>query len=366
MDPVVMPEALAQGSQAAGLTLGVAEELATQLSVATGTAISPIFAVAVLGAWFHLVDGNPRGLLLANPWLYGPMLALLVLILAKDALSTVVPPVKKPLDLAEHLTQQLGAVVGLVVVLDHAQAAGAPMVAWAGPAPEVLTAGLGADALPMLLAGTTYGVVWTTGQLFQLLIWLSPWGLVDTGLRAARAGVVLGILGVAAVFPWVGLVICGLILLASLLLFRWSVRWMRFLGWLAWTTLSRPVGDLGPAFDAGLDVAVGAGLRGIPNRLLVQLRRTADGLEVRQLSLFGDEWIVPLDRDGLVVRDGDVLCDLAGPDGRTLVTLPTWARGQGEAVAAALGGLPVREGHLRRGWRGLVGLVRGSGPVTAG
>lgn len=169
----------------------------------------------------------------------------------------------------------------------------------------------------------------------------------------------------AAVFPWVGLVVCGLILLVSLVLFRWSVRWMRFLGWLAWTTLSRPTGDLAEAFASGLDVAVGAGLPGIPNRVLVQLRRTDDGLVVRQLTLLGDERIRALPADGLVVRDGDVLCDLAGPDGRTLVTLPTWARGKGDAVAAALGGLPVREGHLRRGWRGLAGLVQGSAPVLS-
>src|SRR5688572_31525156 len=167
-------------------------EMAQALTTITGVAISPLLGVSAVGAWHYFrTDGSKRGNLswFAQPWFWVTGLLIVALVFAKDVFGAGLPPGwKKPFDVAELIENKLSALV----------AAGAFVPLFASVFEPLKTSSLAsmgfaaADAssvynvLVMPFAIAVFVVVFLASHAFNILLILSPWGVIDAGLKAAR------------------------------------------------------------------------------------------------------------------------------------------------------------------------------------
>lgn len=225
--------------------------LAQGVSEITGVAVSPLLGMSAMGAWkyWHTEASARAGLpWYCQPWAWGTGLGLLALCFCKDLFGAAVPGIlKKPLDWMELFENKLSALV--------ASAAFVPLVALAiseyermnpGQVTSVLT-GSGLASLPLAnlveaslqspwvtvpLALALFAIVWLSSHVIHVLIALSPFGIVDSGLKLLKLALLSLLTICAAMIPTVSpvpaLVLCGIIAIISLVMARWSFRLLVF------------------------------------------------------------------------------------------------------------------------------------------
>src|SRR5262245_17052333 len=137
------------------------QRVANAVATITGTAISPLLGVSVLGAYsyFRTPEAERRSLpFYCSPLFWIPLVLLLTLVFLKDTVGSVLPILKKPLDAVEVLIVNKAALLFAVlpVVWFEAadlQRAAAPIASLVLPAaydtaPSATAAGM---SLPFLL-----------------------------------------------------------------------------------------------------------------------------------------------------------------------------------------------------------------------
>jgi hypothetical protein len=103
------------------------ERITRAIATVTGTAISPLFGVCVLGAYTYAKTPAPERASLpfyCSPVFWIPLAVLVLLVLFKDTLGSAVPLLKKPLDAVEILVVNKAAFLFAVLpVMWHEAAA---------------------------------------------------------------------------------------------------------------------------------------------------------------------------------------------------------------------------------------------------
>uniref|UniRef100_Q01WY5 Uncharacterized protein n=1 Tax=Solibacter usitatus (strain Ellin6076) TaxID=234267 RepID=Q01WY5_SOLUE len=276
------------------------QRVARAVATVTGTAISPLFGVCVLGAYTYAITPQPHRAALpfyCAPIFWIPLAILVTLVMLKDTVGSAAPLLKKPLDAIEILVVNKAAFLFAVLpVVWHEAAAISGWRLPGGLLPESFMAFLptvhaaapgavmaGDRAIPIALtavagAGIAFAV-WLTGHALDVLALLSPVPLLDIFFKASRAAIFLTV-GAFAVFnSRVALVVSLVIIAICLLCFWWAFRLAVFGAVFAWDILRTCL--LGRRRDPSLDGEVlgftAYAIGGLSKRSFGALRIAADG-----------------------------------------------------------------------------------------
>jgi hypothetical protein len=203
-----------------------------------------------------------------------------------------------------------------------------------------------------------FGAVWLCSHAVNVLIALSPLGIVDAFLKLAKMGVLALVTVGGLISPWLGLLICIPIVILSFFLAGWAFRWMMFGTIFGWDVLlGRKVEDE----DLGSEAAgfLARETDEVPARTFGRVAKSSEEgewqFEYRPWMVLPSQRLM-LKQDGAVVSKGVVNPGLAerGSDetvGRTLVVLPPRYRGREEALVRLLEADGVTDGRLIRGFK---------------
>lgn len=189
-------------------------------------ALSPFFGLACLSALSILVSRGvlPDNVFLHdNPVLNNPTILVAFAVLAVFTSLPRLTKVSKPVAQAADLLETYAGLVAILVVQWAARHAAAE------PPPELVAAGIGTFTTSTLLAAVSainFIVVQTVRFAFELLVWVSPFPLVDAVFEACNKIACAGLLAVYAFSPWAAFFLNLLIFLVCLCLFRWARRKM--------------------------------------------------------------------------------------------------------------------------------------------
>lgn len=222
--------------------------LAEGISQITGTAVSPLLGMSAVGAWKYFNTPTEKRHLLpwyCNHWVWGSCMVILGLCFLKDVAGTAAPAlVKKPLDFAELFEDKASALVASSAFVPLIASAIAQSNAIQPEAAAALNpAALGLAAAPQLaFAGgfwmsfaiilpvcvLSFLAVWLACHSVNVIIAISPFGLVDAGLKLFKAGLLALITLAAFISPWLGALVCVPLIIIAFYISGWTFRLMVF------------------------------------------------------------------------------------------------------------------------------------------
>jgi hypothetical protein len=350
-------------------------EVATLASQITGIAISPLLGVGAVGAYQYFKAGTSEQKA-KLPWFaqvsfWLPALLLVGVCACKDTIAAALPPgFKKPLDIAETLENKVSGLVAAGAVVPSLVALASKMMTQSAgletSAPVLKGIGmiqLGAldfswalTVLMVPLSVAVFAVVWLVGHAINVLILLSPWGGLDTALKAIRTSVLSLVAATAYIDPVVGATISVVIILLAYLMAGWAFRLMVFGSLFTWDfcTLRHRRFQL---LADGNKLFTAREIDGAPLRTYGRLYQESDG----KLLFRFRPWLVlsprtiEIPREGLVVGKGVFYSEVLGFDKgadklRTLLLLPPRYLGHEELLARTYHISGTCDVGLRRAW----------------
>lgn len=352
--------------------------LSQGVSEITGVAISPLLGVSAMGVMtYYKTPSHLRHRLpwYCHPGVWGTGLALVLVCFLKDFLGAAAPPlVKKPLDFAELFENKLSALVASVgfvplVALAMAQAGkAAPQtvnhLSDSGlavmPLASVIDFGVHTPWISIPVAIVAFGVVWLSSHAINVLIALSPFGIVDAGLKLVKLGLMALVAGSTLIHPYAGAAVSLVLILIGLLLAGWSFRLTLF-GTLMGRDFLLNKRATTADVESGVKGFLARRTSGVPVRTLVRLRQDPSGRPVLSYHpwLLLPERRIAVPEADLVICKGLLHPSLAQrPAGSTaavrdtLILLPRYRR-QEEAIARHFGCQEVMDGALLRGFKAM-------------
>ncbi len=344
------------------------QSAAAALSQATEIAISPLLVMTAMGAvrWFR-TPGPLRSELpfYVQPWVWGMGLVLLALVFFKETVVARVPLLKKPLDVLQLFENKLtglvaspvaigglayalhtvlsrpeGAVVAGLFRIGNAEAAGFDGQSAVSVATWILA---------VVGASVMYFAVWMASHSINVLVLLSPFGLVDNVLKLSRLGLLALVALSSQIHPYVGAFVCALVMVAALLVSGWSFRLMRFGVSFSWGMLAKPKSLSGQQRIAAFS---GRGLP-VPIRTRGQVFREQEQVvfAYRRFFVFLKKVTVP---GPLRIERGlihPVLLSVQGGARRVVCRFTPQFSGQEQSMSDALGANGVDDAPLKRGFR---------------
>jgi hypothetical protein len=227
------------------------------------------------------------------------------------------------------------------------------------------------NVLVMPFAIAVFVVVFLASHAINILIILSPWGVIDAGLKAARTALLSLLTLVSFINPWLGAIFSIAVIIVAWFIAGWSFRLMIFGSIFAWdfVTLRRtrcePEGPEHRAFTARK-------IEHTPIRSCGKVVKTGSGaFEFHYRPwLILPKRIVTLPGDHLAIGNGFLypvmLREAEGKESVLLNFPPRYSAN--EAALAKCYGLPLRDVGLYRGvkaaWRWLKELISGRAQET--
>lgn len=356
--------------------------LAEGVSEITGVAISPLLGVSAVGAWqYWKADDETRRRLpwYCQPWVWGSGLVLLALCFLKDFLGAAAPAlVKKPLDFLELFEDKLSALVASVGFVPLVALGMSQFQAVQNDQAMQGLIGTGLATVPvenlghLLLAKPwltlplsliAFGAVWLSSHALNVLIALSPFGIVDAGLKLVKLGLVSLVAGTAALIPltpWPSLIVCGTFILIGALAAGWSFRLTVFGTLMGRDFLMNHKAEAEQVRSDGVRGFLARRTHGVPVRTYGRLTAASDG----SISFVYRPWLIlpalslPLSESGLVLCQGLLHPSLSHretADTRpraSLILLPRY-RGVVESIASRFGCQEVIDSTLMRGFKAM-------------
>ncbi|MDR1577410.1 MAG: hypothetical protein LBT86_04170 [Deltaproteobacteria bacterium] len=213
--------------------LGRFEIISDRLNNITGLAVSPALVLFASGLYKRATTEDGQEPWLASPWL----LFILGVTLAVFFLKDVIPigAIQKPLAAVEEVSMTLWGALGLLVSTPLWSSV-KPMIEktvvflWplssslaqaADPSTTLEPSGGGFFAT--LAGAVIYGVVWCVSNTINIMCLVAP-SLVAPILKGFRLALVGTLMGLSAIHPLLGLVAAILVIIVSLILFRWAFK----------------------------------------------------------------------------------------------------------------------------------------------
>jgi hypothetical protein len=340
-------------------------ELAHTISEITGVAISPLLGVSVVGAWkyFHTRTAQQRARLpwFAQPWFWIPALVLVLACFLKDTVGIATPPLlKKPLDVADALGHKVsgliatGAFVPLVIAVFPSAQPDAAVTGANGFLATIDLAWLG-NGLLVPVAMFVFLVVFLASNSINVLILLSPFGVVDAVLKGFRGLLLLTIAGTAFASPWLGAVWALVIIVVAYFIAGWSSRLTTLGLIIIWDFITLRRKRFTPD-KAGNRMFLARKITKVPARTYGTVFRD----ETDSLVLRYRPWLVlpartlTLPQGQYVVARGMFYSQIARAEGPGLVSallLPPRYRGHEDQLVSLYGLAGVREAGFLAVWR---------------
>ncbi|MDB6007632.1 MAG: hypothetical protein JWR15_4619 [Prosthecobacter sp.] len=351
--------------------------LSQGVSEITGVAISPLLGVSVMGVWtYYKTEPHLRHRLpwYCHPGVWGTGLGLILVCFLKDFLGTAAPPlVKKPLDFLELFENKLSALVATVgfvplVALAMAQVeklqpqavsdlAGSGLAVM--PLASLIDLGVHTPWISIPVAIVAFGVVWLSSHAINVLIALSPFGIVDAGLKLIKLGLMALVAGSTLIHPYAGAAVSLVLILIGLLFAGWSFRLTLF-GTLMGSDFLLNKRASATDLESGVKGFLARRTQGVPVRTMVRLKQDAAGRPV----LSYHPWLVLPERRISVPEAEMVICkglvhpslaqraESSAPIRSTLILLPRYRRLE-DTIAQHFGCQEVVDGALMRGFKAM-------------
>jgi nitrate reductase NapE component len=352
-------------------------ELAKALTKITGIAISPLLGVGVVGAYDYFTC--PAEQKAELPW-YGqvkfwlPALLIVGAIALKDSAGAVFPPGwKKAFDVLETVESKVsGLVVAGAVVPSVAMIFQRELTSAAEPA--LMQAGiLGVSFAPLLnlltipLAVTCFVLVWLVGHVTNVLILISPWGVVDAALKGIRTAVIGFITALNFINPVAAALLSVAIVVVAYFIAGWSFRLMVFGSVYTWDFFTFRRKRFKPAPTANW-MFTARKMEKTPIRSYGQLTKTETGalqftyrpwlvLPARTITIPAGQYAIGR---GLFYPE---ILQVDGEKTRALLAMPPRYKGHEEEVAAVYGISTVRDVGLLKGLKAIWNWVTGKSAV---
>ncbi|MHB1078489.1 MAG: hypothetical protein ACYC67_03745 [Prosthecobacter sp.] len=352
--------------------------LSEGISEITGVAISPLLGVSAMGVWtFYKTEPHLRHRLpwYCHPGVWGTGLALILICFLKDFLGTAAPPlVKKPLDFLELFENKLSALVASVgfvplVALAMAQFNKEPPQAMnelegsglaVMPMASVIDFGVHTPWISIPVAIVAFSVVWLSSHALNVLIALSPFGIVDAGLKIVKLGLIAMVAGSTLIHPYAGAAVSLLLILIGLLFAGWSFRLTLF-GTLMGSDFLLNKRATAADVETGVKGFLARRTEGVPVRTLVRMKQDPAG----RAFLTYHPWLVLPERRIALADANMVICKgLLHPSlaqrpasesaavRSTLILLPRYRRLE-DSIARHFGCQEVMDGALLRGFKAM-------------
>lgn len=353
-------------------TYGTGEKVCGKLSLAAVTGQSPWLVMGVGGAvqFFETPDDRKDRLgLFAQPWVWGTMLVLVLLVAFKDTVLTVFSQLKLPLDALAQAFHAAGGLFGLLY-LGASAFGGDPLTqgppADAAPPPTFLDQA-GSFVLWLLMCAV-HLVVWVVFNTVEVAILLNPIPFVDTGLKAFRTAVIAVITAAAAVHPVFGFVLALPVILVCLLLVPAALRFA-VAGWVFTADVFKRLAGVKPTPGAPVRAFAGLGFPGLPLYTFGTVERGPNGPEfVYRRAFVLWKRRVPIPWERVAVASGGVLPRLIelGDGGSTWLRFPPRYLKMEAELALALGLGDVQHKSMstslgkafRRAWDWITGQLK--------
>ncbi len=220
-------------------------EIASEITKVSGIAVSPLLGVSAVGAWSYLRATEAKRATLpwfCHPAIWGIGLSLVMLAKLKDLAGTVLPPlVKKPLDMAELFEDKASALLAAGTIVPTTVPRIADQLLAMQAAQEPLPYALNqASLLPFDLPSVAvmialvpailfiFGVVWLMSHAIDVLIAISPFGMVDIVLKSIKGLLLLALTIPFLIHPLFGGVVTALIVALAAWLAPAAFRLMVF------------------------------------------------------------------------------------------------------------------------------------------
>ena len=354
-------------------------QIAENISLITGVAISPLMGVGAVGAYQYFNAKTPAQKAnlpwFAHPLFWSPALLLVGACFLKDTAGTALPTaVKKPLDVAEAVEHKIsglvatGAFVPIAASIFHASGGDGASLSAAGFATIDLSWLYNAIMIPIAMAA--FFIVCLASNAINVLILLSPFTTVDAALKAFRLAILGTVAGSAWVNPWIGAAWALIVIGFAWLISGWSFRLSHFGLVFVWDfcTLRRNRFTPDPFANK---MFLGHKINKVPARTYGRLGRDAQN----KLTFHYRPWLVMPGRV-LEVPEGkheagrglfySEILRIEGDEAKTVFLLPPRYRGHEEQLAKIYGFAGVREVGLRAAWKWFTELFTGKAqPVAA-
>ncbi len=347
------------------------KQIAQQISLLTGVAISPLLGVSAVGCWeyCHAKTDAEKAKLhwFANPLFWFPALLLVLACFAKDTAGTALPTaVKKPLDVVETVEHKIsglvatGAFVPIAVSMfsmahhnDGAMLAGSGFAAIDGSSIY--------SVLMTPVAMIAFFIVFLASNAINILILLSPFTVVDAALKGVRAAILASVAGTALMNPWIGAAWALGIIIVSYFIAGWSFRLSHFGIVFIWEFLSRRCKRFTPDNTVNR-MFLARKINKVPSRTYGKLTRDASGKFIFEYH----PWLVLPQRTLVLPADGQYavgkglfyseILHINGDVTRSALLLPPRYRGHEEQLVNIYRFVDVRDTGLRATWRWIRGL----------
>ena len=342
-------------------------DLAHAISEITGVAISPLLGASAVGAWryFHASTPRQRARLpwFAQPWFWIQAFVMVAACFLKDTLGIAAPRLlKKPLDVADALGHKIsgliatGAFVPLVITVLPPPGPEAALPGGTGFLGAIDLSWLG-NGMLVPVAMAAFLLVFLASNAINVLILLSPFAILDAGLKGFRLLVLLTIPATAFANPWLGAAWALVIIGIAYFIAGWSFRISCF-GWVyVWDYVTLRHRRFVPDRAANR-VFLACEVNQVPVRTYGTLRRDEGGA----LVLSYRPWLVlprqllTLPKGRYMIGRGIFYSQIMRLEGQGLapaVLLPPRYRGHEEALVSGYGFEGVQDAGLRAIWRWL-------------
>ncbi len=214
-------------------------EISKNFSEIMGVSMSPLLGMGALGAYRYYK--TPEAERANLPWynspkFWIPLFIILLLIILKDFLTTAIPllqPLKMPLDAAENFENIISALIAMPIVLTLLAHINDEFLAIMSPVThsQIIHAGIVPyleTILLIVVGATAFMLVWLASHSINVLILLSPLGIIDLALRALRIFMITILIVSTAIHPFLGLIFCLILFFIGYRISGWSFRLMVF------------------------------------------------------------------------------------------------------------------------------------------
>jgi len=202
------------GRRRAGMVVNGLEDLVG----ITAAGLSPLMVLSIASPVVYFlteVDRREELIFLYQPWFFIPIILVTLLMAFKDTVLTFASYLKLPLDILGILFHLIGFLLGFRLIYHLLDI---DLGAERGPFGTVLMIGI------IILMFAFYTSVWVLSNVFEVLILINPFPLIDTFLRVGRIGVLLFMYAACWIHPALGGVIAIPILIVSVITFERSLR----------------------------------------------------------------------------------------------------------------------------------------------
>ncbi len=358
----------AKGTPAQSPGTLTANQIAKNLSMITGVAISPLLGVSAVGAYqyYHAQTPEVRAKLswYSDPWFFVPALLLVGLCFLKDSCGIALPTaLKKPFDVLETCEHKISGLVAMGAFVPIVVSTFGAHISTQASLSSLGFATIGSaiyDTLMIPISMAAFFIVFLASNAINILILLSPFTTVDAALKAFRTTILASVAVSAWANPWIGAAWALVVIVFSYFIAGWSFR-LSDLGLVfVWEFITRRCNRFIPDKITN-KMFLGRKINKVPARSYGKLTRDEKG----NLVLNYRPWLVLSERT-LTLPEGKYcvgkgaffseIDQLEGDGTRIALLLPPRYRGHEDQLVGIYGLADARPIGLRAAWKWLKGM----------